>query len=84
MSERIKPITKLQKIAALESLHNWQERDLRAAIAALQTENESLRRALEDMTRRYVDLAGSGDCGFWDPEAEEEVIAARAALEESK
>lgn len=29
---------------------------------------------------RYVSLAGSGDCGFWDPETETEVIAMRAAL----
>jgi hypothetical protein len=37
-------------------------------------------KALEAMVERYVGLANSGDCGFWDPETEEEVIAARAAL----
>lgn len=36
--------------------------------------------ALNAMTERYVTLAGSGDCGFWDPETEQEVIDARAAL----
>lgn len=52
-----------------------------ARIAALSAENERLRKALENMLKRYVDLAGSGDCGFWDPEDEDEVIASRAALE---
>jgi len=37
--------------------------------------------ALEMLTVRYVDLAGSGDCGFWNPEEEPEVIAAREAIE---
>lgn len=39
--------------------------------------------ALRAITKRYVDLAGSGDCGFWNPEEEPEVIAARAALEKA-
>lgn len=36
--------------------------------------------ALAKMTARYVALAGSGDCGFWNPEEEPDVIASRAAL----
>lgn len=36
--------------------------------------------ALAKMTALYVQLAGSGDCGFWNPEEEPGVIAARAAL----
>lgn len=36
--------------------------------------------ALTGLLQRYVSLASSGDCGHWDPEAEPEVIAARAAL----
>ncbi len=28
----------------------------------------------------YVALANTGDCGFWDPEAEPEVIGMRGAL----
>lgn len=36
--------------------------------------------ALQVLLHRYVTLASSGDCGFWDPETEPEVIAARAAL----
>ena len=38
------------------------------------------REALEGVTERYVDLAGSGDCGHWDPEEEIFVINARAEL----
>lgn len=40
--------------------------------------------ALETLTKRYVGLASSGDCGFWNPEEEDEVIAARAALSRAK
>lgn len=36
--------------------------------------------ALRDLLERYVGLINSGDAGFWDPEGEPEVIAARAAL----
>lgn len=36
--------------------------------------------ALKIITRRYVELAGSGDCGHWNPEEERQVIAARAAI----
>ena len=40
--------------------------------------------ALEGITARYVDLAGSGDCGFWNPEEELQVIQARAAIARAK
>ena len=40
--------------------------------------------ALVAMTARYVDLAGSGDCGFWNPEEELQVIQARAAIAKAK
>jgi hypothetical protein len=36
--------------------------------------------ALKVMTEHYVELAGSGDCGFWNPEDEPEVKQARAIL----
>ena len=36
--------------------------------------------ALQTITKRYVDLVNCGDCGFWNPEQEPEVIKARAAL----
>lgn len=36
--------------------------------------------ALRKMTEHYVQLAGCGDCGNWDPEKEKEVIEARAFL----
>lgn len=41
---------------------------------------ERLRVAAEAMLQRYVDLANSGDAGFWYPEEEPEVIALRDAL----
>ena len=40
--------------------------------------------ALVHLLRRYVELVESGDCGFWNPEEEEEVIAARAAIAKAK
>lgn len=42
-----------------------------------------LREALEGLLNHYVELVLSGDAGFWDPEKEDEVIAARAALKEA-
>lgn len=39
-----------------------------------------LREALAALLERYTGLVNCGDCGFWDPETEDEVKAARAAL----
>jgi hypothetical protein len=36
--------------------------------------------ALEKLLARYTELVNCGDCGFWDPEQEDEVIEARKAL----
>lgn len=55
-------------------------RDMCEANARLIAAASDLLAALRDILNRYVELAGSGDCGFWDPETEPEVIAARAAL----
>ena len=41
---------------------------------------DRLRKALEHMLARYIELVDSGDCGFWDHEKESQVIAASAAL----
>lgn len=47
---------------------------------ATESNKQKLRTALENLLEHYVSLAHSGDCGFWDPEKEEQVIAAREAL----
>ncbi len=39
-----------------------------------------LESALRDLLDMYLDGANSGDWGFWDPEKQPEVIAARKAL----
>jgi hypothetical protein len=52
------------------------ERELNAA-------NERIKRleeALEETVKCIVDLADSGDVGFWNPEEQHEIIAARAVL----
>lgn len=36
--------------------------------------------ALERLLEHYIALENSGDAGYWDVEAEPEIIAARAAL----
>lgn len=36
--------------------------------------------ALEILLNHYTELVCSGDAGFWDPEKEAEIIAARSAL----
>jgi len=43
-------------------------------------EKQRYKDALERLLGRYVSMVNSGDCGNWDPETEEEVIEARAAL----
>lgn len=40
--------------------------------------------ALEETLLHYVTLANSGDCGHWNPETEDHVKQARAALARAK
>ncbi len=40
----------------------------------------ALRETLARLLERYTQLVNCGDCGNWNPEKEDEVIAARAAL----
>ena len=59
---------------------NWPtEADERIRAAA-----PDLLEALEVMTRNYVELAGSGDCGNWNPEEDDFVISARAAIAKAR
>jgi hypothetical protein len=51
-----------------------------AATSAKDKRIAELEAALQLMLDHYLSLANCGDCGFWDPEKEEEVIAARKAL----
>jgi hypothetical protein len=51
------------------------------AIARAADHIDLLERALSGLIERYVDLINSGDCGNWDPESEDPVKAARAALD---
>lgn len=51
-----------------------------ALIVKAVNERGELIAALRAITDHYVTLINSGDYGFWNPEEEAEVIAARAAL----
>lgn len=42
--------------------------------------HDKLVTALQTLLERYLSLANSGDCGFWNPEEEPQVIEARAAI----
>lgn len=53
---------------------------LRKDAARFCGENERLQKALAAVVDRYVSLVNSGDCGNWNPEEEEAVIAARALI----
>lgn len=59
--------------------------DIRPAILPgierLKAKAETRRKALQELLARYVGLVNCGDCGFWDPETEKEVKAARRALQ---
>lgn len=54
--------------------------DMATELASQSFELEACENALLGILNRYVDLANSGDAGFWNPEAEEVVISARRAL----
>jgi hypothetical protein len=41
---------------------------------------QALADALQAMVDNHVRMVNSGDCGNWDPEAENQIIQARAAL----
>jgi hypothetical protein len=53
------------------------ERELNAANQRI----KRLEEALEGTVKWIVDLADSGDAGFWNPEEQSVIIAARAALQ---
>jgi hypothetical protein len=54
--------------------------DHQNVIRRQKAEIEQLEAALRDLLAHYVQLVECGDCGFWDPEKEPQVMAARAAL----
>lgn len=59
----------------------WREKfDKEYAQRALERSAPLLRDALTALLDRYVSLVNCGDCGNWNPETEDQVIAARAAL----
>lgn len=73
-----------------ELLHNDHTADAARAVACVNTlagvQNpaefmRTTQEALEGILGRYVSLANSGDAGFWNPEEDMEVIAARKALQ---
>lgn len=49
-------------------------------LAAAREEAARLRAALESFLEHYVDMVESGDCGNWNPEKDDVVVMARAAL----
>jgi hypothetical protein len=84
-------VDRLRDNAAIKDGEAWrrvdggQDLSIGSALATEAAERiEALEAALRGITDRYVELANSGDAGFWDPEKEGEVIAARAALKDGK
>lgn len=55
------------------------DEEIEATMALLES-SPALFEALKQFVSEYVALINSGDCGNWDPETEEKVIKARAAL----
>jgi hypothetical protein len=75
-------MTDEEKIKAFsDALEKGMEQVLQGMDSMMESMDE-LAIQLQIMTEHYVDLAGCGDCGHWDPEKEEKVITARAALSE--
>jgi len=46
----------------------------------LRDKNYQLARALDELLKRYTAMVNSGDCGNWNPEADECVVKAKDAL----
>ncbi len=60
----------------------WQTaRQLERELNAANDRIKRLEEALEGTVKWIVHLADSGDAGFWNPEEQSVIIAARAALE---
>ena len=64
---------------------NWLRGDVKLPegigdVREYQDRIKRLEEALEGTVKRFVTLANSGDAGFWNPEEESSIIAARAAL----
>ena len=57
-----------------------QRKAIQREVPKLLARIKRLEEALEGTVKRIVDLANSGDAGFWNPEEGPEIIAARAAL----
>lgn len=86
MSEPIRPQTIQGCHDVIDRLRDDKDAAIEAAIHLGRRLNEQrsyaelLREALVGLLGRYVGLVNCGDCGNWDPEREDAVIAARAAL----
>jgi hypothetical protein len=53
--------------------------DVRFLVRAVNS-HDALVAALDQFLDKYCEMVGSGDCGFWNPEEDDFVIQARAAL----
>lgn len=60
----------------------WEASALASAghVRRLAVENARLREALQLFLDEYCEMVNSGDAGYWDPELEDKVVVARAAL----
>ena len=79
VSDKLKPDETAARV--LECMQTQFLGDAQATkIRELQDRIKRLEEALEGTVKRFVTLANSGDAGFWNPEEESAIIAARAAL----
>lgn len=72
------------EVASLASDEDAAQGDERVANAHLIAAAPDMLDALEGILAHYVALAESGDAGFWNPEMEPQVLAARAAIKKAR
>jgi hypothetical protein len=77
-------VKKLREIHKFPALANEVCDEAANRIEAQEKLIQEMREALEAFVAEYTEMVNSGDCGFWDPEKEDKVIAARTALSKAK
>ena len=74
------PIADCKVVGAITRLSNQKPAADAALIVRAVNAHDDLVAALRALVDKYAELVNGGDCGFWNPENEDEMKAARTAI----